>query len=71
MAGFSAAGPAVEYVSRFTSEREDVVAFFNHVDVPDEIFFQTVLMNSELGESVVTARPAKDGGPGGSSPTYF
>ena len=44
---------AVEYVSRFTSERADVVAFFKHVDVPDEIFFQTVLINSEMRESVV------------------
>jgi hypothetical protein len=44
---------AVEYVSRFVTERPDVVAFFKHVDIPDEIFFQTVLMNSELAETIV------------------
>jgi hypothetical protein len=44
---------AVEYVSRFVAERPDVVTFFKHVDIPDEIFFQTVLMNSEFAHTVV------------------
>jgi hypothetical protein len=43
----------VEYVSRFVADRPDVVSFFRHVDIPDEIFFQTVLMNSELAETIV------------------
>jgi hypothetical protein len=43
----------VEHVARFVDSRPDVVDFFRHVDIPDEIFFQTVLMNSELAGSVV------------------
>lgn len=43
----------VEHVARFVESRPDVVDFFRHVDIPDEVFFQTVLMNSELAGSVV------------------
>jgi core-2/I-Branching enzyme len=44
----------IEHVARFVAERPDVVSFFKHVDIPDEIFFQTILMNSELRESIVS-----------------
>jgi Core-2/I-Branching enzyme len=43
----------VEHVAELVESRPDVVDFFRHVDIPDEIFFQTVLMNSELAGSVV------------------
>lgn len=43
----------VELVRSFVVERPDVVRFFKHVDIPDEIFFQTVILNSELAETVV------------------
>ena len=43
----------VEIVSAFVGERPDVVRFFERVDVPDEIFFQTIVMNSELAPTVV------------------
>jgi Core-2/I-Branching enzyme len=43
----------VEHVARFVESRPDVVDFFRHVDIPDELFFQTVIMNSELARSVV------------------
>jgi hypothetical protein len=43
----------IEYVSSFVGERPDVLSFFRHVDIPDEIFFQTVIMNSELADTVV------------------
>jgi hypothetical protein len=43
----------VEHVARFVESRPDVVDFFRHVDIPDELLFQTVLMNSELAGSVV------------------
>lgn len=43
----------VEYVARFVRSRPDVLDFFQHVDIPDETFFQTVLMSSELAGSVV------------------
>lgn len=43
----------IELVRDFVDARPDVVDFFKHVDIPDEIFFQTVIMNSELGHTVV------------------
>lgn len=43
----------VEYVSDFVAARPDVVDFFKHVDIPDEIFFQTLVMNSRLSDTVV------------------
>ena len=44
---------AIEQVRRFIAERPKDYRFFKHVDVPDEVFFQTVLLNSPLRESVV------------------
>ena len=35
------------------SEKPDVVRFFGHVKIPDEIFVQTVLLNSPLRDTVV------------------
>jgi Core-2/I-Branching enzyme len=43
----------VEYVHRFVQANPRFVAFFRRVDVPDELFFQTVLLNSPLGERIV------------------
>lgn len=43
----------IEYVSGFVAERPDVVRFFRHVDIPDEIFFHTILMSSPLRDSIV------------------
>lgn len=44
---------AVEYVHGFTTSNARSVDFFKHVDVPDELFFQTILMNSPLAATVV------------------
>lgn len=43
----------VEYVSGFVAERPDFVKFFRRVDIPDEIFFHTILMNSPLRDTIV------------------
>jgi hypothetical protein len=43
----------IEYVGRFVAERPDVVRFFRHVDIPDEIFFHTILMNSPRRDTIV------------------
>lgn len=43
----------IEYVASFVAERPDVVSFFRHVDIPDEIFFHTVLMSSKLRDTIV------------------
>lgn len=45
---------AVEYVDDFVARRPDFVRFFRHVLCPDEIFFQTILMNSPLASKVVS-----------------
>ena len=45
--------PAVEHVTRFAREHPNVVRFFERVLHPDELFFQTILMNSSLADSVV------------------
>ena len=47
------AGPAVHYVHDFVAENPAFVRFFRHVFVPDELFFQTILMNSPLRDTVV------------------
>lgn len=44
---------AVEHVRRFIAEQPRAYRFFKHVDVPDEIFFHTVVMNSSLRDCVV------------------
>lgn len=42
----------VEYVNLFVNENPKFARFFEHVFVPDEIFFQTIIMNSEFREEV-------------------
>jgi Core-2/I-Branching enzyme len=39
---------ALEIVHRFVEEHPEYVRFFAHVDIPDEIFFQTILLNSPV-----------------------
>jgi hypothetical protein len=43
----------IEYVASFVGRRADFVSFFRRVDIPDEIFFQTILLNSELRDTIV------------------
>jgi hypothetical protein len=45
--------PCIEYIARLVNERPDVLSFFEHVDIPDEIFFQTILLSSELRDTIV------------------
>ena len=42
----------VHFVHGFLRENPDYVRFFEHVFVPDELFFQTIVMNSELRDTV-------------------
>lgn len=44
---------AVDYVRSFVAERPGYYRFFKHVDIPDEMFFHTILMNSPLRDAVV------------------
>lgn len=43
---------ATKYVAEFVRTHADVVRFFKHVKYPDELFFQTVLLNSSLAETI-------------------
>ncbi|HSK16940.1 MAG TPA: beta-1,6-N-acetylglucosaminyltransferase [Gaiellaceae bacterium] len=42
-----------EFVHRFLGDARSYVRFFRFVDVPDEIFFQTILLNSPLRDAIV------------------
>lgn len=42
----------VHFVHGYLRENPDYVRFFEHVFVPDELFFQTIIMNSELRDTV-------------------
>lgn len=43
---------AARYAVRFVDENPAVVRFFRNTLIPDELFFQTVLLNSPLRESI-------------------
>lgn len=47
------ARPAVEHVHEFVHENPAYVRFFEHVFVPDELFFQTILLGSGLAAGIV------------------
>ena len=43
----------VKYIDEFVRSRPALVNFFKHVDVPDELFYQTVILNSPFKHGVV------------------
>jgi len=44
---------AARYVLRFSDERPEVSRFYRYTHCPDEMYFQTVLLNSPLAETAV------------------
>jgi hypothetical protein len=42
-----------QYINEFVNQRPDFVRFFKHVDIPDEIFFHTIILNSSFAQNVV------------------
>jgi hypothetical protein len=44
---------AVLYVAHYVSRNPEVARFFKRTVIPDELFFQTILMNSPLGKKVI------------------
>jgi Core-2/I-Branching enzyme len=44
-----------EYVSTFTKDNSKFIDFFRHVNIPDEVFFQTIVLNSHFKEQVVNS----------------
>jgi hypothetical protein len=45
--------PALEYVHRHVRDNPSFMKFFRHVLIPDEIFFQTILLNSPLRDATI------------------
>jgi Core-2/I-Branching enzyme len=43
----------IEYIDHFVRTHSRFIRFFKYVDVPDEIFFQTILMNSAHAENII------------------
>jgi hypothetical protein len=43
----------IEHVAAVVARRQELVRFFRGVDIPDEIFFQTILLNSDLRDTIV------------------
>jgi hypothetical protein len=43
----------VEYIKAYLERKPEFISFFKHVDVPDELFFQTIVMNSRFRDTVV------------------
>jgi hypothetical protein len=47
--------PLVDYVHGFVHENPAFARFFEHVFIPDELFFQTIVINSSLANTVENA----------------
>ncbi len=43
----------VEYIQNFLNQNREFLDFFKYVLIPDEIFFQTILLNSPLKENII------------------
>lgn len=43
----------VSHIYEFIRKNPDYTRFFKYVDIPDELFFQTIVLNSSLKDSVV------------------
>lgn len=43
----------IEFIHHFVQREREFVDFFRFVDVPDELFFQTILLNSHLKDTLV------------------
>jgi hypothetical protein len=43
----------VEHILSFLEEHPEVARFYKHSLIPDEMFFQTIIMNSELRDHVI------------------
>ena len=52
-AWWSFARPVAEYVDRYVRDNPAAIAFFEHVLHPSEVFFQSVVMSSNLADTVV------------------
>jgi hypothetical protein len=42
----------VDYILEYLKDKSDLVAFFKHSLIPDELFFHTIIMNSPLKDTI-------------------
>jgi hypothetical protein len=42
-----------EFINQFAENNRKVVDFFKYVDIPDEVFFHTIILNSAFGRNAV------------------
>lgn len=62
----------VEYIAEFVQREPAFVRFFRNAHIPDELFFQTLLLNAPLGDELVNANQHLiDWPPGARSPQLF
>lgn len=50
---FTFSSEAIEYVLKYIDNHTDIINFFSHTGCADELFFQSILMNSPLKEKIV------------------
>lgn len=43
----------VSYILEYLKDKPDLIAFFNRTFAPDEMFFQTIIMNSPLRDTII------------------
>jgi hypothetical protein len=61
--------PSIDYIHDFVGNRPEYSQFFRHVQIPDEIFFQTILLNSPLAGTIVNDDLRYARWPSGDSPS--
>ena len=44
----------LKHIHEYVTRHPEYVSFFHHAFIPDEVFFQTLLMNSELAPTITT-----------------
>lgn len=71
MTWWALADVALVELDRFAREHPDVLAFFRHVKMPDEIFVQSVLMSSPVADTIVNEPVHYAEWPGGSHAATF
>ena len=52
MALWALTGQTLADLMRFVAERPDVLRFFRRTKMPDELFFQTIMLSTPLADSV-------------------
>lgn len=44
---------SIEYILEYINDNVSIIKYFKHTHIPDEMFFQTILLNSHLTDSII------------------